>query len=358
MSSHQVVVIGLGATGRAIATSLLQRIDVDVVGAADQDPRLVGQDLGVLLGGTANGVVVTSSPTTLPAANLAVVATTSDLAQVADTLVPLLERSYNVISICEELAYPWESHPELARRLHEAATAHGVTVLGSGANPGVLMDTLPLLLTALTQRALSVRIRRRTNMSRYGAILTKFGLGLTPTQFDQDRRRGQVLGHHGFEQAIGALAAGLGWDLDAIEVDDVAATIVTSSPRDGDHVRIEPGQISAVTHAARGLVNGQVVIDLEIMFGFFESTDSVTAGDDYEIVGEEQVIELRSSVGFDSFLSTIAAAVNAAAAVIEAPPGLLSMGDLPVRALAAKGGRRDLAAHGSCAHLDSVENAG
>ena len=68
--------------------------------------------------------------------------------------------------------------------------------------------------------------------------------------------------------------------------------------------------------------------------------DEVTAGDDYHIVGEEQAIDLRSSVGFDSFLSTIAAAVNAAAAVVDAEPGLLSMGDLSARAIAAKGERR------------------
>ncbi|MEU3957624.1 hypothetical protein AB0F45_35980 [Streptomyces achromogenes] len=82
------------------------------------------------------------------------------------------------------------------------------------------------------------------------------------------------------------------------------------------------------------------MIDLEITFGFFEPADEVAAGDDYRIVGEEQVVDLRSSVGFDSFLSTVAAAVNASAAVVEASPGLLSMGDLPARSVAAKGERR------------------
>ncbi|MEU7502520.1 dihydrodipicolinate reductase [Streptomyces griseofuscus] len=337
---NRTVVVGLGATGRAIASSLLQRADVEIVGAADRDPRVVGQDLGVLLGGVANGVVVVSDPTELPAADLAIVATVSDLRKVADVLLPLLERSYNVLSICEELAYPWRSHPDLARRLDDTAKAHGVTVLGSGANPGILMDTLPLLLTALTQRVESVRIRRRTNMSRYGAILSKFGLGLTLREFATARSRGEVVGHHGFEQAIGALAAGLGWDLDSVDVGEVEPAVVTTSPRVGDHMRIEPGQIAAVTHAARGVLKGEVVIDLEITFGFFEPADEVAAGDDYRIVGEEQVVDLRSSVGFDSFLSTIAAAVNASTAVVEARPGLLSMGDLPARSVAAKGERR------------------
>lgn len=342
----QIVVVGLGATGRAIASSLMRRADVEVVGATDRDPRVVGQDLGVLVGGAATGVRVVSDPVDLPAADLAIVATISDLDQVADTLVPLLERSYNVLSICEELAYPWRSHPEVARRLDATAKAHDVTVLGSGANPGVLMDTLPLLLTSLTQRVESVRIRRRTNMSHYGAILRKFGLGLTPDEFATAQSRGEVVGHYGFGQAIEALATGLGWELDSVEVGRVVPALVASSPRDGDNLRIEPGQVAAVSHAARGVLAGEVRVDLEITFGFFDPSDGISAGDDFEIVGEEQVIELRSSLGFDSFLSTVAAAVNTAAAVVAAEPGLLSMGDLAARGLAAKGERRSCGADG------------
>ncbi|MER6973714.1 hypothetical protein ABT304_21810 [Nocardioides sp. NPDC000445] len=336
----QIVVVGLGATGRAMASSLMRRTDVEVVGASDQDPAVAGQDLGVLLGSAPTGVVIEADPANLPAADLAVVATISDLDQVAETLLPLLERAYNVLSICEELAYPWRSHPEVARRLDDMARAHGVTVLGSGANPGVLMDTLPLVLSSLTQRVDTVTIRRRTSMSRYGAILKKFGLGLTPAEFEVAREHGHVVGHYGFEQAIEALATGLGWELDHIEVGEVAPAIVAALPRSGDHLTIESGQVSAVSHAARGILAGRAVIDLEITFGFFDPADGIAAGDDYRIEGEEQVIDLRSPVGFDSFLSTIAAAVNAAAAVVAAEPGLLSMGDLPARGLGAKGGRR------------------
>ncbi|MFI2280771.1 dihydrodipicolinate reductase [Nocardia beijingensis] len=329
--------VGLGSTGVAMVKSLLHRSDVQIVGAADRNPATTGVDLGVVIGESETGVIVVDDPAALPSADLAIVATTSDLNQVTHTLIPLLERSYNVLSICEELAYPWSSHPEVARQLDDTAKAHGVTVLGSGANPGVLMDTLPLLLTVLTQRVDRVVIRRRTNMSRYGAILSKFGLGLTPGEFADAQASGSVVGHYGFEQAISSLASGLDWSLDSIEVGQVTPAVVSETVRLGEHVTVEPGQIAAVTHSARGLVDGRAVIDLEIMFGFFDPSDSVTAGDDYLIEGSDQVIELASSVGFESFLSTIAAAVNAAPAVVEARPGLLSMGDLPVRALASKG---------------------
>lgn len=335
--AKRIVMVGLGATGLAMVESLLRRADVVIVGAADRNQANIGVDLGLLAGQGEAGVVVVDDPAALPPADLAIVATTSDLNQVADTLLPLIERSYNVLSLCEELAYPWSSHPAVARNLDDRAKAHGVTVLGSGANPGVLMDTLPLLLTVLTQRVDRVVIRRRTNMSRYGAILSKFGIGLAAGQFADAQASGSVVGHYGFEQAISALASGLGWSLDSIEVGQVTPAVVSETVRIGEHVTIEPGQIAAVTHAARGLLNGRAVIDLEIMFGFFDPSDAVSVGDDYLIEGVDQVIELSSPVGFESFLSTIAAAVNAAPVVVDARPGLLSMGDVPVRSLASKG---------------------
>lgn len=335
-----VVIVGLGVTGRAIARSLLHRGDVEVVGACDLTPGVVGADLGEVLGVERAGVPVVGDLESLPRADLAVVATSSDLNHVAQSLIPLLERSYNVMSLCEELAYPWSSHPALAQRLHETALANGVSVLGTGANPGMLMDTLPMLITALVQGVESVTVRRRTSMARYGAILQKFGLGLDADEFAVARDRGKVIGHHGFEQAIGALGAGLGWQLDTVEVDPVTPAVISNSTRVGDHVTIHPGEICAVTHAARGMCGGKPVIDLEIMFGFFDTDDAVSVGDDYRIVGTDQVLELSATTGFESMLSTVAVAVNSAVAVVEADPGLVSMGDLPVRALAAKGSRR------------------
>lgn len=337
--SKRVVLVGLGATGLAMVRSLQQRTDVSIVGAADQNPAAVGADVGALAGGLDIGVPVAADAADLPPADLAIVATTSDLNSVADTLVPLLERSYNVMSICEELAYPWLSHPDVARQLHATALANGVTVVGTGANPGLLMDTLPLLLTGLTQRAERVVIRRRTNMSRYGAILSKFGIGLTPEQFADVQARGAIVGHYGFAQAIGAVASGLGWTLDTIDVGAVTPSVISDSVRHGDHLTVAPGQIAAVTHAAQGVRADRTVIDLEITFGFFEPSDSVAVGDDYLIEGIDQVITLSSATGFESFLSTIAVAVNTATAVIDAPAGLLSMGDLAPRALASKGSR-------------------
>jgi 2,4-diaminopentanoate dehydrogenase len=337
MSRTRVALVGLGATGVAIADSLLHRSDCAVVGAADPDHELVGRDLGTLCGRPEIGVTVRAGLEGLPPADVAIVATGSRLDDVAETLVPLLERGMNVVSICEELAFPLLSHPELSRRLDEVARRNGVTLMGTGANPGVVMDTLPLLLSVLTQRVERVVIRRSADMSRYGAIVSKFGLGLTPREFERAQAAGEVIGHVGFDQAIAALASGLSWMLEEIVVDPVRPAFVTPVARHGEHRELAEGTVAAVTHAARGVHAGETVIDLEITFGFFVPEDEIAAGDHCRVEGAEQVVEVISPHGFQSHLSTVAAAVNVATAVSAASPGLRTMADLPVGAMASKG---------------------
>lgn len=346
MSETRVALVGLGATGLAMGAALIRRTDIRLVGAADPRADLVGRDLGSVLGGDALGVSVVGSAAGLPGADVAIVATSSRLEVVAETAIPLLERGINVVSICEELAYPYLSHPELARRLDEVASRHGVTLLGTGANPGIIMDTLPLMLSVLTQRVRRVVIRRNADMSRYAAILANFGLGLTPAEFQEAQARGAVIGHVGFEQAVAALGGGLGWHLDGIVVDPVRPAWVTDTPRQGRHRTLEPGTVAAVTHAARGFITGTAVIDFEINFGFFEPGDGIELGDHCLLEGLEQNIEVASKNGFESYLSTVAVAANVATAVVEAPAGLRSMAELPVLGLASKGARTS-SEHGS-----------
>lgn len=339
---QRVMLVGLGATGVAIGQALAQREDCELVAAIDIDPARRGRDLGEVLGGPAIGVPVVADLDAISAtvAGVAVVATTSLLAALEPTVVPLLERGINVVSICEELGYPWVSHPAIADRLDRVAKANGVSILGTGCNPGFLMDTLPLLLSGLTQRVDRVEIRRTADMSGYGAILRKFGLGETIDAFDEAQAMGRVVGHIGFEQAAAALATGLGWELDEIVVDPVRPAFVAPRTRRGVHVEVPAGTVAAVVHSARGYFDGRCLIDLTIHFGIFQPGDPVDPGDRWRIHGEEQLIEVAAEGGFDSFLSTVSVASNVATSLVGAAPGLRTMADLGALGIASKGARR------------------
>lgn len=334
----EVVVVGLGATGLAIVESLVPREDCVLVGALDIRPALSGVDLASLVA-RAPAVPVVSSAAELPRADVAVVATSSWLEGIEPTITALLERGMNVVSICEELREPSLSRPEIVARLDRVAREHGVSVLGTGCNPGMVMDTLPLVLSGLTTEVQRVSVRRTADMSRYGAILQKFGLGLTPDEFDARQRSGRVMGHVGFDQSIAALARGLEWELDSIEVDPVERHLVAGADRAGEHVAVPAGTVAGVVHRARGIRAGEPVIEFATHFGIFEPDDDVARGDSLTLVGREQTIEVIAPGGYESFLSTVAMACNAVSAVVAAEPGFRTILDLPVSALASKGAR-------------------
>lgn len=328
--------VGLGATGIAIAEWLGAQPDLELVGAVDTSDEKAGKLLGDVVAG-APPVVIGRSPDDLAPADVAIVATASWLGAVEPTLTALVQKSLNVVSISEELRDPTLTHPDVVDRLDKLACAHGVSILGTGCNPGMLMDTLPLLLSGLVLGVRSVHIRRTADMSRYGAILQKFGLGLTPEEFDLRRDAGTVMGHVGFAQSITALARGLNWELDRIEVDPITPAASAIAEQRLDHMVIREGTISAVRHQARGMVAGSVVIELVANFGIFQPGTELRVGDTLRIVGSEQTIEVSAPTGYESFHSTVAMACNAVSAVIAAAPGFRTLSDLPVGTLAGKG---------------------
>jgi hypothetical protein len=340
MRTTSVVLVGLGSVGVDVGRTLCRRDDCVVVGALDIQPALQGRDVGAVLGvGGSRGVVVDSIDA-LPRADVAFVATTSFVEPIEPLITDLLSHGYNVVSICEELGYPAHAHPEFSARVDNVARANGRSVLGTGCNPGMLMDTLPLLLSSLTQRVDSVQIERATQMVHYGHILGKFGIGLTEPAFVQAQGEGRVIGHVGFTESIAALASGLGWELDTIEVDNPAPAFLTDTERIGDNIIVASGTIAAVRHAARGIRDGEPVIEVAVHFGFFEDGDPVVPGDRWLIEGEEQTLEFLAPRGLDSLQSTVAVASNAITAIVDAMPGLRTMADLPVAAVASKGGHR------------------
>jgi 2,4-diaminopentanoate dehydrogenase len=135
----------------------------------------------------------------------------------------------------------------------------------------------------------------------------------------------------------------LGWSLDEIELDPVRPAFIAPQERVGAHATLASGSVAAVVHAARGRRGGAVVIDLAVHFGFFAAGDPVEDGDACRIDTNDQIIEVLAGRGFDSFLSTVAITANVTTAVVQAAPGLRTMSDLPVGALASKGSRRAVA---------------
>ena len=325
----RAVLYGAGSIGSSIARLLLIKEGIKIVGAIDAAPSKAGRDLGELIGaGEALGVIVSDSPDRLLSevkADIAVHATSSFLKDVCPQLAELVQHKVNVVSTCEELAYPYVSDAKLAAELDELARTYGVTVLGTGINPGFLMDTLAIALTGVCQEVEHIKVERVIDAGkRRTPFQKKIGAGLTLEEFREQMEKKAITGHVGLKQSIAMIADALRWDLERIEVGSVEPVIA------GDHVEsstleVEIGQAAGLSQTALGIMNGGPVITLvfRAYTGADEEYDSIS------IEGTPSIHEkIKPCVHGD--LATAAIVVNSIPKVMKATSGLKTMMDLPI----------------------------
>ncbi|MCW4021072.1 MAG: hypothetical protein NWF14_07600 [Candidatus Bathyarchaeota archaeon] len=329
MPELKVVFFGVGVIGGSIVKLLLKKKGVKIVGAIDADPSKVGKDLGEVIGVEERvGVTVTDDSDRLFSeieADVAVHATSSFLKDVYPQLVKLVQHGVNVVSTCEELSYPQVSEAELAGKIDELAKKHGVTVLGTGINPGFLMDTLPITLTGVCQEVEQVKVERVMNAgNRRVPFQKKIGAGLRVEEFKAKIETRRITGHVGLKQSVAMVADALGWNLQKIKVGEVEP-VIAESPVESDAVKVESGQVAGLRQSACGMMGGKPVITLvfRAYIGAEEEYDSVT------IDGAPSIHEkITPCVHGD--LGTAAIIVNSIPKVVNAAPGVKTMKDLPI----------------------------
>jgi 4-hydroxy-tetrahydrodipicolinate reductase len=318
----RVVVVGLGPIGLEMVRALDGRKTVEVVGAAD--PAFAGADLGELAGLGRRGLLVAPSASAAYASargNVALLCTTSRVGDIAPQVEEAVRAGYRVVSTCEELAFPARIDAAWGRRIDELCQKSGVAVLGTGVNPGFVMDRLPLALAAACARVDRVRVWRVVDAARRrGPLRKKVGAGLTVEEFQAGVAAGR-LGHVGLAESVALVAAGLHFALD--EVRENVEPVVTSPahPREG----IEPGQVAGVHQVAIGLLRGEAVITLDLEM----SVAAPNPRDRIQIAGDPP-LDVLIQGGTQGDRGTVGAVVNAIPHVLAARPGLLTIADLPL----------------------------
>jgi len=155
-SSIRVIQYGLGPIGGAMARHIVERAGLDLVAGVDIDPSKVGKDVGEVIGLRRSlGFTVVeglSDALALVEADAVLHTTSSHFDAFKPQILEILQAGLDVVSTSEELSFPWLAHAEQAAEVDAAAKRAGKTVLGTGVNPGFVMDSLPLNLTAICQR--------------------------------------------------------------------------------------------------------------------------------------------------------------------------------------------------------------
>ncbi|MFH1263667.1 MAG: dihydrodipicolinate reductase [Pseudomonadota bacterium] len=325
MEMIRVIQVGLGPVGQMLTPYLLERNYLSVVGAVDIDPAKVGKDLGEICGlGKKTGITVRGAldAFTPESAEVAVVTTASKLTSIIPTLESAAKLRMNVVSTCEELVYPWIRQPDLSRRINALAEEHDVSFLGTGVNPGFLMDALAVTATGICRDVRKIRIERMQDASkRRIPFQQKIGTNLTVEEF---RRRVDAgnLGHVGLTESMQMIAAALGWKLDRTE--DLIEPVVADREIDSAVGKVAKGRCIGLQQHGRGWIGREEVLTLEFRadLGEKESHDSIQV---------EGTPEFRMTIpgGIHGDIATCAITANAVAAVIAAPEGLRTMIDIP-----------------------------
>jgi 4-hydroxy-tetrahydrodipicolinate reductase len=338
----RVLVLGTGQMGCGIARLVLEKQGLELVGAYARRPERAGMDLGQAIGlerdlglplsGDLAAVVKQSRP------QIAIQATCSRLSDAITEISTLVRCGVHVISIAEEMIYPACVSLERAEELHRLAVTHGAAILGTGINPGFVLDVLVLTLTGVCADIQSMTATRVNDLSPYGpSVLRSQGVGLTPEAFYRGLQEGTVVGHIGFPQSIHLIASTVGWEIDRIE--EERKPIVSQVRRDTAFVTVEPGQVAGCLHTARAYRRGQPVITLIHPQQIHPQLEGVNTGDAIEICGTPSV-KLIGSPEIPGGKGTAALAVNMIPRVLNAAPGLHTMADLPIPAAMLADARR------------------
>ena len=330
----RVLVLGTGQMGTAIIRLLLQKTGLQLVGAYGRRAHRLGMDLGQAIGldsplGIAIGADLDQlAEETRP--DIAIQATCSTVTDALPEISTLLNHSINVISIAEEMVYPKESSPAIAEQLHWQAVKQGVSVLGTGVNPGFVLDLLVITLSGVCADIQSIKAQRVNDLSPYGpSVLTSQGVGMTPQAFQAGVNNGTIVGHYGFKQSIRMITKAVGWEIDAIT--ETREPIVTSVQRKTPFITLEPGQVAGCNHTAVAYSNEQPLITLLHPQQVLPQLEGIATGDSIEIKGTPD-IKLSGSPEIPGGTATAAIAVNSIPRVLNAAPGLYTMADLPVPA--------------------------
>ena len=333
MNNVKVAIWGFGAMGQGMGRMLLGKKGVEITGVCCRNADRQGKSIFEVLGETPNqtDVIVTNDvDAAIPAksCDIVLLCTDSFTAKAIEKLEILTNKGVNVITIAEEMAYPKAQEPELAAKIDEMAKKNGVSVLGTGINPGLVMDLLAVVLSACMTDVTKVMCKRVNSLSPFGpTVMREQGVGLTAEEFAEGLKNHTVAGHVGFAESVGMIAEGLGLEVDGFEQQN--EPIKTDVDRKSPYGFAAAGNVAGVNMTAQGTKGGEVIIDMYHPQQIEPEQVGVHTGDYIELTGTPPV-SMAIKPEINGGLGTIAMGVNCIPQTINAEPGLITMLDIPV----------------------------
>ncbi|MDO4711291.1 MAG: 2,4-diaminopentanoate dehydrogenase [Peptostreptococcaceae bacterium] len=344
MQNVKVIIWGLGAMGGGMADMLLKKKGVDIVGVIGRGKK-IGTSMYDYIKterGDRPDVLIQSEEDLLKekAADVVLLCTDSFTKDAFPKIKKIVEKKMNVVSSAEEMAYPQAQSPELAAEMDKLAKENGVSILGTGINPGLIMDLLVVVMTGCCEEVEHIVSRRVNSLSPFGpAVMHEQGIGITVDEFNNGVKNGTLAGHVGFHESIQMITDAIGWKLSA-PVTQSMEPIVTDVDRRSPYGFAKAGDVAGCAMKGFGYVDGELKVEMDHPQQIEPEQVGVQTGD-YVIIKGTPNVNMVNSPEVPGGIGTIAMCVNMIPQTINASPGLKTMIDLPVpRAI--MGDMRDL----------------
>ncbi len=327
MNKIKIAQFGLGPIGVETLKLAATKPWVEIIGGIDIDPAKIGKSLAEVTGvASLSGAKVFASLDDLLRVGKPDVIFQTTVSKIKAALAqvePMVRAGISVVSSCEELLYPPLREPELAAEFDQLCKKHGARVLGTGVNPGFIMDVIPVCFTGVCRNVTAVHVERVVNATtRRGPLQKKIGSGLEPAEFERLFAEGKA-GHAGLKDSAALIAHCLGWKIS--ELTETCKAMIADHDIKTPHVVARKGQCCGLHQHGEMKSEGRTVLTLDLRMYL----DAPNPYDACQIEGEPSLkIHVDGGVAGDS--ATVASVVNAAPRILKAPPGLLLMTDIAV----------------------------
>jgi hypothetical protein len=341
--AYRVIQWATGNVGRSAIEGILAHPELELVGVWVHSESKVGRDAGVICGIDAVGVTATNDADELLAREADCVLYSPLLPQPAE-IIRILESGKNVVT---PLGWFFPFGLPGVEEMEAACRKGGVTLHGTGINPGGITERFPLMVSALCRDVRHVRAEEFSDIRSYraeGVVREVMLFGKTPEEAVRSPML-HLLGN-GFGQSIDMVAAGLGFALDA-EKRAVHEMAVATAAIETPVGVIEKGTVAGQRFTWQGLVGGEPVMTARVnwLMGQDHLEPAWTFGEqrerfEVEITGEPPVHLTFHGIHpagshFDidrnpGIVATAMHCVNAIPHVCDAAPGIRTYLDLPL----------------------------
>jgi hypothetical protein len=321
----RAAVVGLGQAAASVVEGCRGRRDVEVVAGVSSSPAKVGEDVGTVLGGEPIGArVVASVDAVLDQVDVVLLTAHAPYAEAAEQIGRCLDAGVDVITVNGFTHAAATVGEERTEELRRRAVAGGARLLGTGVNPGFLLDVVPALLATNLPRIDRLKVRRVSEAGTWSPnLLTAMGIGEplgSEVDFDAS-----------LQEQLRALIDGLALEIE--EIDEVTEPLAAGSDREAAGITIRKGSNAGVRRIARGLVAGEPVLAVEwlVLVAIDPEADGVEASAEATIEGGGEVIanSVSGTLLVEPYMATAMRMVNSVRPLRSLPPGVYRPDQIP-----------------------------